>query len=42
MNFDPFTNQWFVTLHLKPGEEFLYKYIINGSNWVVNDEEQKK
>jgi 1,4-alpha-glucan branching enzyme len=42
MNFDPFTNQWFVTLHLKPGEEFLYKYIINGNNWVVNDEEQKK
>jgi hypothetical protein len=23
MNFDPFTNQWFVTLHLKPGEELL-------------------
>jgi hypothetical protein len=42
MNFDPFTNQWFVTLHLKPGEEFLYKYIINGNNWVVNDEELKK
>lgn len=30
MNFDPFTNQWFTTIHLKVGEEFLYKYIING------------
>jgi glycogen synthase len=42
MNFDPFTNQWFTTLHVKAGEEFLYKYIINGDNWVVNDEEAKR
>jgi hypothetical protein len=42
MNFDPFTNQWFITLHVKAGEEFLYKYIVNGDNWVVNDEEPKR
>ena len=42
MSFDPFTNQWFINLHLKPGEEFFFKYIINDNNWVVNDEESKK
>ena len=35
MNFDPFTNQWFINLHLKTGEEFLYKYVINDSQWVL-------
>ena len=39
MQFDPFTNQWFVTLHLKVGEEFFYKYIINDNDWVTNEEE---
>jgi len=39
MQFDPFTNQWFVTLHLKVGEEYFYKYIINDNNWVTNEEE---
>ena len=42
LNFDPFTNQWFVTLHLKNGEEFFYKYIINEENWIVNDEEPQR
>lgn len=42
MNFDPFTNQWFTTIHLKAGEEYYYKYIINDDQWVVNDEEPKK
>ena len=42
MNFDPFTNQWFTTIHLKAGEEYYYKYIINDDQWIVNDEERKK
>ena len=42
MSFDPFTNQWFCTLHLKPNEEFCYKYILNGDNWIVNDDDEKK
>lgn len=42
MNFDPFTNQWFVTIHLKPNQDFYYKYILNGENWIVNDEEEKR
>jgi hypothetical protein len=39
MNFDPFTNQWFTTLHVKVGTEYLYKYIINDDTWVTNEEE---
>lgn len=39
LNFDPFTNQWFITLHLKTGEEYYYKYIINEEQWIVNDQE---
>lgn len=39
LNFDPFTNQWFITLHLKVGAEYLYKYIINDDTWVTNEEE---
>jgi len=42
MSFDPFTNQWFLTLHIKQGEEYQYKYIINDSNWVISDDEPKK
>lgn len=42
MNFDTYTNQWYITIHLKTGEEFHYKYIINGQEWVVNHEESKK
>lgn len=42
MSFDPFTNQWFITLHLKGGEEFLYKYILNDDHWIVNEEEPQR
>lgn len=42
MSFDPFTNQWFATLHLKTGEEYLYKYIVNGDQWIVNEDESKR
>lgn len=41
MSFDPFTNQWFVTIHLKPNQDFYYKYILNSDNWIVNDEDEK-
>lgn len=41
MNFDPFTNQWFINIHLKVGQEYYYKYIINDNQWVVNEEEPK-
>ena len=41
MQFDPFTNQWFVTIHLKPGIQHLYKYILNDRDWVVNHDENK-
>jgi hypothetical protein len=39
MSFDSFTNQWFITIHLKAGQEYLYKYVIDDKHWVVNDEE---
>lgn len=42
LQFDPYTNQWFITLDLDIGKEFFYKYIINRDIWVVNDEEQQK
>lgn len=42
MNFDDFTNQWYITLHLKPGSEYTYKYIINENYWVINEDEPKK
>ena len=42
MNFDDLTNQWFITLHLKPGQEYAYKYIINEHHWVVNEDEPKQ
>ena len=38
MSFDSYTNQWFITLHLIRGK-YLYKYVVNGNNWVVNDRE---
>jgi 1,4-alpha-glucan branching enzyme len=41
MNFDEMTNQWFITLHLKPGTEYQYKYIINENHWIVNEDEPK-
>ena len=39
MKFDTFNKQWFLTLHLKSGNEYLYKYIVNKQNWIVNQEE---
>ena len=42
MNFDHFTNQWFIVVHLEPGIEYFYKYITNNDNWVINEEEPKK
>ncbi len=42
MQFDQITNQWFINMTLKSGEEYLYKYIINDKHWVVNDEEPSK
>jgi 1,4-alpha-glucan branching enzyme len=41
MQFDTFTNQWYITQHLNVGEEYFYKYIVNEQHWVVNDEEKK-
>ena len=42
MQFDSFTNQWFLTIHLKSGNEYLYKYVIDDKQWVVNDEEPQR
>ena len=42
MQFDSFTNQWFLTIHLKSGMEYLYKYVIDDKHWVVNDEEPQR
>lgn len=41
MSFDHHSNQWFITLHLKRGK-YAYKYIINGHNWVVNEQEPQE
>lgn len=41
MNFDHFTNQWFITLHLKKGK-YDYKYVVNDKNWVINEKEPKE
>jgi len=38
MSFDNYTGQWFITLHLNKGK-YLYKYVVNGSNWIINDKE---
>ena len=42
MRFDQITKQWFINKHLKTNEEYLYKYIINEKDWVVNHEESRK
>lgn len=42
MKFDDVSKRWFFTMHLKPGNEYHYKYIVNGQYWVVNDEEPQK
>lgn len=42
MEHNPLSNQWYVTLNLDIGEEYLYKYIVNDDDWVVNDHEPKK
>ena len=42
MSFDSFTNQWFITIHRKIGQEYLYKYVIDDKHWVVNDEEPQR
>ena len=38
MQFDTVTSQWFVSLNLPPGEHF-YKYVVDTTRWVVNEEE---
>lgn len=38
MQFDDYTHQWFITLHLARGN-YLYKYVVNGTQWVVNEKE---
>ena len=46
MEYNPLSNQWYVTLNLEIGEEYLYKYIVYDENfaseWVVNENEPKK
>lgn len=42
LNFDRYTNNWYIQLHLKAGEDHFYKYIVDDQHWVVNDDEQKK
>jgi len=27
---------------MRPGDEYYFKYVINGDNWVVNDDEPKQ
>jgi hypothetical protein len=40
MRFDNVTSQWFVSLQLAKGEYF-YKYVLNETTWVVNNEERQ-
>lgn len=42
LQFDQFTNQWFINMSLMVGTDYLYKYVINDKHWVVNDEEPSK
>lgn len=42
LQFDDVTSRWFTTMHLKPGAEYNYKYVVNDQYWIVNDEEPKK
>jgi hypothetical protein len=41
MQFDGYTNQWFITKHLTRGK-YLYKYVVNTNNWVVNEFEARE
>jgi hypothetical protein len=41
MQFDGYTNQWFITKHLTRGK-YLYKYVVNTNNWVVNEFETRE
>ena len=41
MSFDSYTNQWFITLHLGRGT-YLYKYVVDGTSWIVNDKEPRE
>mmetsp|Transcript_44463 Transcript_44463/g.32567 ORF Transcript_44463/g.32567 Transcript_44463/m.32567 type:complete len:82 (-) Transcript_44463:82-327(-) len=39
MSFDDNSHHWFLTFHLKKGT-YHYKYIKNGKDWVVNNDEK--
>ena len=41
MSFDNYTGQWFTTLHIARGK-YHYKYVVDGKNWVVNDQEPRE
>ena len=41
MSFDNYTNQWFITIHLARGK-YHYKYVVNGKDWVVNEQESRE
>jgi superoxide dismutase len=36
MQFDVYNKKWFTTMHLTRGK-YLYKYLVNSINWVVNE-----
>lgn len=42
MQHNSISNQWNLTLNLDIREEYLYKYIVNDDEWVVNENEPKK
>jgi len=29
-------------MHMRPGDEYFFKYIINENDWIVNDDESKR
>ena len=41
MQFDGYTNQWFITKHLTRGK-YQYKYVVDGNRWIVNDKEARE
>lgn len=41
MRFDNFTSRWFSNQHLRKGKHY-YKYMINGTKWVLNEKEPRE
>ena len=42
MTYDASSGKWFMYLSVQSGKKYVYKFLVNGGRWTINEEVESK